>query len=782
MKRSIFAVGASLFALIGAMPAAAQSVPEIASESAVEQASDSAIEDIVVTAQRREERLQTTPIAITALTGEALAERGVTNFNDVSRFAPNVDISLGGNGGGSFTSQVHIRGVGQDDFIITSDPGVGTYIDGVYFARAFGGLVDLLDVERVEILRGPQGTLFGKNTIGGALSVTTKKPGSDFEGAIQATTGRFNRVDVSGSLNIPISDTLATRFSLATKNRDGFARRADGSDMGDEHFIGGRALVQWQPSANFDLLISADGTRYRQGASQAAIVELNPAAGPFQLWSLLVRPRIPGQPAASVANPTTPFLSTATGTNISNLDSGGLSAILEWRASENLSVKSITAYRALSTQYGRDADNSPAPYIDDFHDVDQNQLSQEIQILGDAFDERLKFVVGANYFGENATDRSTVRIFSGLYGALESLPAAIIPAVPGVSCSITPQFCFGGRGNPLNIGLDLDIDLLNDVDNTSYAAFGQATYALTDQLSLTAGARFTRDEKRYYLDHRRPVSNVPVIAPTTVSDAWQNTSFRAGLDFKASDDIFLYASFSQGFKSGGFNGRPTNQGAIESYRPETVNSYEVGVKTDFWNGRGRFNLASFYNSYSDIQLTSFITVPGSGLTQVIENAGDAEIYGLEGEFEIRPATGLTITATAAWTENAFTKLGANVVTVNANSRLPKTPRWKSNLAATWTLPISNGVSAYIGGDWTYSSGLFNDVNNTVSLSQGKLHLFNLRAGVRLAEDKLELSIFGRNVTDQRYIVAGVQSLGTTGGAEANFARPREWGASLSYRF
>lgn len=778
MKITLFIASVSLISLATAVPAAAQQMEEPETETG----SVPIIEDIVVTAQRRSERLQTTPIAITALTAEALAQRGVTNLNDAARFAPNVDISLGGNGGGSFTSQVHIRGVGQDDFIVTSDPGVGTYIDGVYFARAFGGLVDLLDVNRIEILRGPQGTLFGKNTIGGALSVTTKKPTDKLEGALHATAGRFNRIDVAGSINLPISETLASRFTLATKNRDGFARRADGSDMGDEHFVGGRALVQWTPSDTFQLLLSADGVRYRQGAAQAAIVEVNPGAAPLQLWSALVQPRIPGQPPATIANPENPFRSSATGTNVSNLDSGGLSATAEWTASDRFSVKSITAYRALSTEYGRDADNSPAPYIDDFHEVDQRQFSQEIQLLGTIFNEQLKYVVGANYFDEHATDRSTVRIFSGLYTALESLPAAIIPAAAGVNCAILPQFCFGGRGNPLNVGLDLDIDLLNVVDNKSYAVFGQASYALSSRLSVTGGARFTRDEKRYFLDHRRPVSGVPVITPTTVSNSWENVSFRAGLDFKLSDRVFLYASFAQGFKSGGFNGRPTNQGAIEAYRPETVNSYEFGAKTDFWQGRGRLNLSSFYNKYEAIQLTSFITVPGSGLTQVIENAGNAEIYGFEGELELRPVPALTITATAAWTENGFTKIGANVLTVNANSRLPKTPRWKSNLAATWTMPVSSSASAYVGGDWTYSSGLFNDVNNTASLSQGRLHLFNARAGVRLANDALELSIFGRNLTDRRYIVAGVQSLGTTGGAEANFARPREWGASVSYRF
>lgn len=776
MNRTIRTLCGSTLTLAFATSALGQTTAQPAA------ADGTAIADIVVTAQRREGRLQETPIAITALTAEALAQRGVTNLSDASRFAPGVDIALGGNGGGSFTSQVHIRGVGQDDFIVTSDPGVGTYVDGVYLARAFGGLVDLLDVERVEILRGPQGTLFGKNTIGGAISVTTQKPAFTTAGAIQATVGGYNRIDASGMINIPVSETVATRFSLATKNRDGFARRTDGQDMGDEHFIGGRALALWQPSAAFTLLLSADGTRYRQGASQAAIVEINPAAGPLQLWNTLVRPSVPGQPPASIANPNDPFKSSATGTNVSNLDSGGLSATLDWQAGEHLSVKSITAYRALSTLYGRDADNSPARYIDDLHDVDQRQFSQEVQLLGDVDDGRFKYVLGANYFYEHARDSSTVRIFSGLFTALESLPGAIIPAAPGVNCASAPQFCFGGRRNPLNVGLDLDIDLLNVTDNNSYAGFGQGTYKLTDRLSLTGGLRFTRDEKKYALDHRRPVSGVPVIAPTTVSDAWQNLSFRAGVDYKASDDVFLYGSFSQGFKSGGFNGRPTNQGAIEAYKPETVDAFELGAKTDFLNGRGRLNLAGFYNSYKAIQLTSFVTVPGSGLTQVIENAGNARIYGIEAELELRPAKGLIVTATGAWTQNAFTSLAPNVVTVGLNSKLPKTPEWKTNLAAVWTFGIGKGASAFVGGDWAFSSRVFNDVNNTPSLAQGELHLFNARAGVRLIDERLEISVFGRNLSNRRYIVAGVQSLGTTGGAEANFARPREWGVSGAFRF
>lgn len=384
------------------------------------------IDTITVTARKREENIQTVPIAITAFSGDMLEKRGANNIDDAARFAPNVSIGYapGGSGGGS-NSEIYVRGIGQSDFLITIDPGVGLYIDDVYVARSTGTVLDFLDVERVEILRGPQGTLFGRNTIGGAISLISKKPSDEFGGDIRLMGGRFSQFSVKGSVDIPLSEQLKTRHTIYYNNERGYTDRVIAGDrLGDEEVIAGRSLVQWEPTADFSALFAFDISHKNGGSANNALIQYNPAGGLAPLWQALV-----GDPAMiaapAIVNLDDPFTSSGTGPNVDNHDIWGLSGTLEWDLG-SVAVKSITAYRSLEAEFGRDGDNSPVQYVHTDNTVDQDQLTQELQVTGEFLNGGLNWLIGGYFFDENATDANDVRLASGLYQALEGLPAPVI--------------------------------------------------------------------------------------------------------------------------------------------------------------------------------------------------------------------------------------------------------------------------------------------------------------------------------------------------------------------
>lgn len=736
------------------------------------------LEEIIVTARRFDERLQSTPIAVSAFTSEALEEAGATVLTDVAAFVPNLTMSASGSGGGGASNaQIFLRGIGQSDFLITTDPGVAVYVDGVYYARTTGSVFDVLDLERLEVLRGPQGTLFGKNAIGGAISLISRRPSDEFGGQVQATTGSFNRRDLRASVDLPLSDTLRTRFSGVWQNRDGYTDRIlAGDQMGDQNQLGGRAYVEWTPTSDLSFTLIADGTRSRQSGANSTLLAFNPAAGLAPLWINLVA--IPRGLSLPIVNGATPFTSSGTGPNVSDLDLWGASLTSQWDLASDLTFKSITAFRALSARFGRDADNSPSSYIHTDNQVDQQQFSQEFQLLGGGSDSRLRWVLGAYFFDEAARDTNNVRLASGLWAALEGLPGPVIPLSPN-PC---PVACIGGAGNPLNALFDLDFDIYNRIDTESYAAFAQGSYALNDQWSVNVGLRYTFEDKRYFLSHRRVNSGVAIIPPTVVSASYEDVSPRFGVDYQATEDVFFYASASKGFKSGGFNGRPTTTAAVQSFGPEALWSYEAGVKLDLLDRRMRLNLATFFNQYDDIQLTSVSADPSGNLILITQNAGQAEATGFEAELTAVPMRGLHITGSLGYLDAEYTELNPGA-TVTLDTKFMKAPKWTASAAASYTVALADNMGDLtFRGDWSYRSKFYNDPVNTEIISQDGLSLFNARIAWTDPSERIEVALFGTNLTDELHIVSGLAATGSFGTAEANFGRPREWGLSLKYSF
>ncbi|MCG6120725.1 MAG: TonB-dependent receptor, partial [Blastomonas sp.] len=523
------------------------------------------LDAIVVTARRREENLQETPVSVTAFSGAALAERQVVNIAEVGNFTPNLIIdSASALGGSSSTISAFIRGVGQSDFNLTIDPGVGLYLDGVYISRSVGSLLDTVDLARVEVLRGPQGTLFGKNTIGGAIVLTSEQPGDVLAGRLEAATGSYGRHDLRGMINVPLGDGLSMRVTGSAQNRNGYYRRLqDGDRMGNRNSLSGRVQLAWEATDTLTFSLSADGTRVREQGKPLTLIAVNPVADFAGFWNFAVNgatcftpPQglpVPNRPPCYNSQWITPNprATNTTGANFSDLDLWGGALTIDWRLGL-VNVKSITAYRDLSSAFFQDYDGSPLPIGETGNDYRQTQFSQEFQLSGTAFDDRLKWLLGLYYLNEKGTD-------------INSLTFSVA------------DFISGGR-----------------VENDSYAAFTQLGFAITDRLNLTVGARYTSETKRFapdqfILSDRTggtilalsqlfiPVGNPNgnLILPT-VQASIKDKEFTpaVSLDYQLVDDVLVYASYSRGFKSGGFTQRVfPPEGVIPDFGPERVTAY-----------------------------------------------------------------------------------------------------------------------------------------------------------------------------------------------------------------
>lgn len=772
------------------MACALSSVPFPVAHAEESQRSSAMLEEVVVTARRRAESLQDTPLAVSAFSGRELEQKNLSNLMDVAGFAPNVSVSMGAtNGGGSNSSSIYIRGVGQTEFLATSDPGVGIYVDGIYLPRSLGSVLDLLDLERVEVLRGPQGTLFGKNTIGGAINVVSTRPNGEVSGYGEVTVGRFDRRDFRGSIDIPlVSDTLFARASVLSKRRDGYvdirafdiATSTPGEviDEGlDEDKLGARLALRWLPSDDVSVDLVGDYTKGREKTIPMKLLAYNGGAqGLGDLWNGLVG--VPnGTPMSTAFITDDEDTSYGPSNNVSDIDQWGIGLTVEWDMGW-ASLKSITGWREFDATFGRDGDGSPIVWGHTLNDQEQKQFSQEFQLSGVSFNNRLQWVTGVFYFEEDNEDRNDVKALPGLYNALESLPVQ----VNGSPCA--PPFTAPGcAGNPINPLLDIELDVFNHIEGESWALFGQATYDLTEKWRLTAGLRYSYETKDYELQHRRVASNTFAVPYTKVDDDWSAVTPMVSTDYRLTEAVMVYASVSRGFKSGGFNGRPLDGVAsVQSFDPEYVLSYELGVKSELLDRRLRVNMATFYSEYTDMQFAANVFNPNTGsLVQTIDNVGEAEISGVELEIQARPIGGLELMLSAGYLDFEITKLDAVVPGVTKSSKQPRTPRWTASATVAYRWSLGSG-ELLVRGDWAYAGSSFADIQNTAQLERGSNNIFNARIQYDLPDSGWEFALFGTNLTDKRYLVNGLSTLDSFGHVEGYYNRPREWGVSVKKSF
>ncbi len=671
------------------------------------------LEEIVVTARKREETQQDTPISITTFSQETMEEANMLDLRDIGRYTPGMSFTSYGMGSAE-AGAIFVRGIGQSDHMITTDPGVGLYVDGVYVGRNMGAALDILDLERVEVLRGPQGTLFGKNTIGGAVNVVSRKPKFENGGHIAVTAGEDERINVEVSGEVAASDNLAIKASIQYKNRDGVGEQVfTGDDLGDEDSLSARAQLYWEgESVKFSLV--------------ADVFDANQGAVPHTLYNS-------GIGTAPCYEETSPGIYSAcpAGTEISRYknyslddlgtkqESYGIAATWEWNVSENITVKSISAYREMEYEGNLEFDGAPITLVYYHETGDADQFSQEIQFLGEG--DTYRWIAGLYYFteeGENLQD-------DDVFFSLDQRRSA--------------------------------------VETDSYALFAQGTLDFNEMLSVTGGIRYTDEEKDYDLYYQRLRAGDPAqqamldggeliyrIPPTELSESWDAVSGTASVDLQVNEDIMLYAMYSRGFRSGGFNARPGNPNSVNIYDPEYVNVYELGLKSELLDNRLRFNLALYTSDYQDYQAQ--VNQIQDAFTTRTLNAAEADISGVEVELAALLSTMFRIDASYAYTDAEISDVDIDP-SLNANfsdgNRLPYVSKHTWSVSPQLDIPLGGGDLQF-RADYSYRSGYYGQISNHPEERQDGYGLLNAQIQYRSPNDRWRLAIYGINLADEEY--------------------------------
>ncbi len=765
--------------LLAAAPAYAQTgEPAPASPEVI---SDDMGDEIVVVARRREERLVDVPIAVTALSADQLAKSQALDISGIQGAVPNVNLVQGR--GTSTNANIFIRGIGQPDALQTFDPAVGIYVDGVYISRIQGALFNLFDVERMEVLRGPQGTLYGKNTIGGAVNIVSRKPDlNDFRASGSVTYGSYDQWLVNGYVSAPIvTDRVALSVAGVYDKRDGLVTDpVTGRKFNDRDTLAGRAILRFQATDDLDFSLAGDYTRIRTaptlGQATAPLI-----ATSFTTGTRVLAPAYPlGRRFRYEARS-----SLAPGQG-QDLDHAGVSLTANLNLGGGFTLTSISAFRDLDSDAFIDIDATEFELGDVFVGVRQQQFSQELQLkyAGD----RLNGVFGLYYLREDVSSHQE--------------------AYAGDLFELTPatQFTFTRF---------IDDDQRLD----SYAAYGQLTYDLTDRLSLTGGLRYTRETKRYDR-FTRTVSTLPALNGITFSfpddlpapyngtnkvtfDAWTPS---ATLSFKPSRDTMLYASASRGFKSGGFNGRVNSLLDVTEvvdgqvvlrpfFKPETVWTYETGAKGTFLGGRVSLSGAAFYSDYKNFQarVGAGNNTGTSGGALPVLNAGKLRIWGLEGELAVRPVQQWSI-------RSSFGYLNAKYLEFDDARRAPAAsfscnptgeaivckpafaPPITFSLASDYTVPLGDAGSITFGGDARFVDKQFLSVDNRAGLYEDGYMLLNAFVQYEAPGGRYYVRGGVKNLTKELYKTDG-QEFSSVGNIQTvYYGDPRTWSLTAGFRF
>lgn len=691
------------------------------------------LEEITVTARKMAESLQRIPIAVTVITEKVLDDLSITNIKEIDRLTPNLLYSPGFSGSSS-GANFFIRGIGQIDFVATADPGVSLYVDGVYYGRTVGAAIDTADIARVEVLKGPQGTLFGKNTIGGAISIVSIRPNNELHGFAEATVGNYGRYDGRFSANVPIADNFFFKLTGVTRNNDGFAKRVkDGVRLGDDRDVAGRISALWKPTEDIEVLLSADATRRRAHIAAHSVLAVAPSFNGEIFKALTGFDVMDFGPSSDPRK-----INTTSVRPTDNLDVLGTALDVSWDIGL-ATVRSITSYRRMKNETAADFDGTLLEYNDQELTADQDQFTQELQIASHA-DQRLRWVAGAYFLKEN--DFQFTR-------------------------NIDVQAAFLGVAPTRTI----------DLHTRNFALFGQATYNLTQKLSVTAGVRWTYEKKEVSIFNS---ASGPDNLPFTVASekSWNNVSPRFGLEYQATDALMLYVSATRGFKSGSFNGRPDRANDFIAYKPETVWAYEAGLKSQFLDNRVRLNAAGFYTQYNDIQLITGQFDADNLLFFPVDNAGDVDIKGFELEVQAKPIEPLDLFASVGYATNSWTRI-APIAFVTKDTQLPGLSHWNVAFGGQYAIPLVGFGSLSLGANYSYRSKYFPTVNNSPIDGNKGYSLVDAFIILEPESQRWQVRAWAKNLTDTVYTTAG-QDLIQIGDSHAVgwWGRPREYGVTV----
>ncbi len=743
---TVAAAVAAAIAGLSAAPAGAQG----ASGGAVAASEVGEMEEVTVTARRRDERLQDVPIAVWQFSGVRLESVGAEDLTYISQETPNV--TLENSRATNSTLTAFIRGVGQQDPVAGFEQGVGIYLDDVYLNRPQGAILDVYDVERIEVLRGPQGTLYGRNTIGGAVKYVTRSlDPDDATFRARVSLGDYSQVDGVLSGSIPVSDTFRIGAAVASFNRDGFGENlTTGDDNYDKQVLALRASVEWQPSETLRVRLSGDysddGSSPRQG------YRLLPTVTTAQ------RTLLDGDfDTLAGATLTMPIKE-------NSVVAKGGQLYAEWSPDGPWSFKSITAYREDTSESPIDFDSTAARNFDAPVIYTNDQASQEFQVV--YAQDRLTVVGGAYYLDANAYNKFDV-VFNTV--------------------------------TQLTVG---------DVDTKTWALFGEATFDVSDQWSLTIGGRYTDDQRtsrivrQNFLGVNSPLfgnaAATSITVPVVVNGVQVVPEFRgtrtdtdftprAIVAWKPVADLNLYVSYSEGFKGGGFDprGNFANADVRAGFLPETVESYELGAKASLFDGRATVNTAIFFADYADVQIPGSLVLPGPPVSFVgtVTNAGAAEMKGVELESAFQFSDSFTGRLAVGYIDAEYTEFLVNGVNVAALRDVQNTPDWTGNASLTYSRPLLSGRIG-VTGSVSYRGATQQFESPIPVLDYGAYWLYDASVNWNSDDNSWQLGLHGRNLSDERYVTSGYNFLGaaTDNSVLAFYGNPRTVTLTATYRF
>jgi iron complex outermembrane receptor protein len=762
------------------------------------------IEEVVVTARKRSERLQKVPVAVTVLGASQLAQQKIVNVNDLGAVTPSLTFQQSSYS--PFGSYVGIRGQKTSETILSETPSIGIYVDDVYQPSTIGtGIGGLEDDRQIEVLKGPQGTLYGRNTTGGAVKITTNPPDyTGFYGSVTTGFGNYNSNEDDLMLNVPlVADKAAMRIDFQRLSHNGFGQDVgNGRPLDDEDIKNGRIALRLDPTSDLEITVRANVADGRSGGPVSDLAAIEPVFGVtgaptfspallntgLQIGSLTFAELLPflapaefGPPTAADYAPVIAGQEKAyaalkrylkTGYNVDydypnsvrlKNDGGSVNAV--YTINDSLSLKSITSYQYALQDSRTEIDSTPFQILQGPGDVSTlDQLTQEIQLNGTALDNRLNFSTGIFYYYLTASDDSPGEV------ELPFLNAA---------------------GSPVNTR-----DHLTD---ESVAAYAQGTYAITPNIHFTGGLRGTYEKTGLTAtgtDGPENACNVPPPAAVngapcadTFSSQFRDLSYTVGVDWSVTNNILLYVKSSRGDKAGGQNQRGSVVGGFDAFKPEHVTDVEVGEKADFLDHRLRVNVAAYRSNYTDIQRDVLTVTPDDQTITEVRNAASATIQGFEGEVTAKPVPWLTPYANAAYTSAAYNKYYAGALNFTGHA-FEDQPLWQFNVGATYSqaAPIGQLDGTLTGTvNFAYQSSV-NFAPDTISVYsnkyplQGGYGLLNARVAYDIPKYGITIAGWGKNLTDRKYLVGTTDVTSALGIGNEYLSNPMTFGFDITKRF
>ncbi len=685
------------------------------------------LEEIVVTATKRETNLQDTAMSVSAFTGEQLEQAGAMDLREMQLFTPG--LWVGGNAGFG-TNPVVIRGMGSLITGIGADEAVGVYVDGIYQGRTAGTVFEFVDIDRVEVLRGPQGTLYGRNATGGAINVITKTPGDEFEGRLEGEVTSFDGWGARGYFLAPVSDNLGIKLSGGKYDRDGWMHNpttgVDGNSVDKEYFSAG---LHWTPSDRTTVDL-----RGYSGVSKlpTAYKDLNDGIDTISVYTA-------DHPNASRRE----FTSV----------SGTITHEFDW-----FTAKAIVGYLETDVVDFVDSDGQAINNVQYRGFNESDQVSVELQFASTG-DGPFTWLVGAFYFDEFADDHTPFNFFRD--------PMSIFGVPPG------------GALGPFGLLFAAE------VETEAWAGFGEVTFQPIERIKLTAGVRYSSESKdwlgcignftEYEVDYQPGICDNSFVPD---DDSWNAWTPHFVIDFQLSDDMLFYASATRGFRSGGWNWTaPTFPNTDNGFNPEYVWTFEGGMKADLLDQRARFNIAGFYSDYTNVQVR---TTDANALITIV-NAATADIYGVEMELSATPVDNFNIAGTAAWLDATYNKfVGAGGVDLSGN-RLNRAPEWQLSLMAQYTFPIADFGTLTPRIEWQYVDDMFHDENNTQPQGSESFDIVNVKLRFEANNERWGAELYAKNADDTQYRTHSFQGILPTI-LPSQYSDPRIFGGKVFFNF